>query len=513
MEKDYSSVERWFNILLLLMVVFVLLPTVPFIYEVPAQDQGVFLYAGEHILKGQVPYRDFWDHKGPVIYFINAFGLFIGNHTLWGIWLIRVFLLFVFFRITHGLIKKTYGFVPSVLVIILGLMTTLIVFDDGGNFTEEYALVPQAISLYIITKPRIQKIDLFIIGCLASVCFLLRPNLIGIFIAIFIFSFYEGWKNKDPIALCGKVIPILAGFLTVLIPILMYFYLNDALQSLWEQVFFFNIAYSRGLEISIFSRIRAIAFGFIWVNALAVLSVWCWCSVLLSKRLDRNRLLIIATIAFPVEIILSSISGRVYSHYFTTWLISAMVLAAGLIEYLLNKTGVERVGKGILLGCFLLSLVSSIKYHEYFMSMEIIERKPMIEICKYIQSATLPEEYVVEWGPSATFNFLSKRSSPSKYFYQLPLYAEAYTTGVDTEKMLSEFFEDIKANPPALIIENINTDMGRIIPSISDDTEGKKNYRPIKTPQKIYEITAYIRSNYEQQQVLGYTIYTRKNIH
>ena len=38
-------------------------------------DSGVFQYIGRKILEGYMPYRDIFDHKGPLLYLINALGL------------------------------------------------------------------------------------------------------------------------------------------------------------------------------------------------------------------------------------------------------------------------------------------------------------------------------------------------------------------------------------------------------------------------------------------------------
>ncbi len=54
--------------------------------KIPNRDSGAFLYIGQRILKGDIPYRDIWDHKPPCIFFINALGLFIGRGAIWGVW-------------------------------------------------------------------------------------------------------------------------------------------------------------------------------------------------------------------------------------------------------------------------------------------------------------------------------------------------------------------------------------------------------------------------------------------
>ena len=56
------------------------------IAELPDRDSGVFLYIGSRILEGEVPYRGIWDHKGPLIYYINALGIALTPGSEYGVW-------------------------------------------------------------------------------------------------------------------------------------------------------------------------------------------------------------------------------------------------------------------------------------------------------------------------------------------------------------------------------------------------------------------------------------------
>ena len=48
-----------------------------------SQDEGVFLTIGQNIAKGYSPYKDFFDHKPPGIYFLFAFSYyFFGNNLV-----------------------------------------------------------------------------------------------------------------------------------------------------------------------------------------------------------------------------------------------------------------------------------------------------------------------------------------------------------------------------------------------------------------------------------------------
>lgn len=55
------------------------------------RDQGLFYYAArEWLLRGQVLYRDVWDHKPPVIYLIHMLAIALFGEHMWGIRLIEL---------------------------------------------------------------------------------------------------------------------------------------------------------------------------------------------------------------------------------------------------------------------------------------------------------------------------------------------------------------------------------------------------------------------------------------
>ena len=77
-----------------LLVGIVLAQANPF-YQSPNRDGGLFMYMGDRLLKGDVLYVDIWDNKGPLIFYLNALGLFLGRGLRWGVWgLEYVFLYF-----------------------------------------------------------------------------------------------------------------------------------------------------------------------------------------------------------------------------------------------------------------------------------------------------------------------------------------------------------------------------------------------------------------------------------
>ena len=76
---------------------------------VPSRDSGVFLYIGNQIIDGKIPFSDLWDSKPPLIYFLNALVLFIGNNSLWFLWFVEFMFLFVSTVLNFKLLTKLFG--------------------------------------------------------------------------------------------------------------------------------------------------------------------------------------------------------------------------------------------------------------------------------------------------------------------------------------------------------------------------------------------------------------------
>ena len=52
-------------------------------------DSAIFSYVGKRWAEGCVPYVDYFDHKGPLIFFIDCVGQYVFPNGFLGIWLIE----------------------------------------------------------------------------------------------------------------------------------------------------------------------------------------------------------------------------------------------------------------------------------------------------------------------------------------------------------------------------------------------------------------------------------------
>src|SRR5258706_9690763 len=152
----------------------------------PGRDGGIFLYIGSLILKGKLPYLDVWENKGPLVFYINAFGLFLANGSRWGVWLLEFLFLFSAAYIGYSLIKNLMGTIPAWIGTYVWISTVAMVLQ-GGNFSEEYSLLFSFVAMLFYLKS-LEKPDnkyyILLIGVSLGANILLRPNNISMQIAI-----------------------------------------------------------------------------------------------------------------------------------------------------------------------------------------------------------------------------------------------------------------------------------------------------------------------------------------
>ena len=92
-----------------------LFPSNPINLTLPSRDSGVFLYVGWRLINGDIPYRDVWDHKPPLIYFVDALGLILSPQSLWGVWLLGFLFLFLTIFFLYKSLYDSLGTLPAII--------------------------------------------------------------------------------------------------------------------------------------------------------------------------------------------------------------------------------------------------------------------------------------------------------------------------------------------------------------------------------------------------------------
>ena len=461
MRRTLSLHPLWDKILIALGVLIALLPASPLNMPLTYRDSGVFLYMGWRILHGEIPYRDLWDHKPPVIFYVDALGLALANGSRWGVWLIELCSLFIAAYLGFKLVKRAFGASPAVVSLYLWLASLVFVIE-GGNLTTEYALPLQFACLWLacgLDEPTRRSWRGYAIGLLCGVIFFTKQNAVGVGIAITLYLVASRLRSGQVSRLIRELLTLLAGALTVSIVVVIYFAANDALPRFWSAAFLYNFAYSSGgllagiksLVLSPFPLLQTGMLQFAIVGYGIALIGWLSGTALVR---DHRPLLSIGLIGLPIEFLLIGLSGRSYAHY-TMTLLPILSVFAGLTFWVitdhLSRVGIRRSAIGGFTAGILVVLSLALVRGYYLVASQYarVRDDTLISI---VEQSTDSSDTVLLWGADTRTNFFSQRRSPTRFSYQYPLYQPGYTT----EAMIDEFLDDILQEQPRLIVDMHN---------------------------------------------------------
>ncbi len=212
-------------------------------------DVNCFLTMGDSLLEGLVPYRDLYEQKGPVLYFVYALIALVTPNTFFGVYLLEVvtYGLFLFYA---GKIARIYlGDSPTVwfLAAILGGLIPITRAFAHGASVEEMCLFMSAYGLYVALKAISENRTLtfreaFLCGIWSGILLWIKYTMLGLYLglAIFILIWYLAWglKWRELLKTIGA---FFVGLGAVSAVVFLYFLLTGALEDLFTVYFYNNI--------------------------------------------------------------------------------------------------------------------------------------------------------------------------------------------------------------------------------------------------------------------------------
>lgn len=217
-------------------------------------DSSVFQYMGYSILQGKIPYTDLFDHKGLLLYCINALGYLI--HPKIGVMLLQTLNLTLTMMVWYKILNSIKTEWMKYLILTLALLG-LYAYFDGGNLEEEWCLVfiSYPILAYFESKKNgnvFSNRQLFAIGfCLGAIA-MIRLNIMAPVLSILFYCLIEAlWKKEYQYI--GRAFKwSFLGF--VIFPVLgciYMFYLNGftGLDDMFYATVLFNLDYASNSHI------------------------------------------------------------------------------------------------------------------------------------------------------------------------------------------------------------------------------------------------------------------------
>lgn len=238
----------------------------PLYIPTPHRDSGIFLFIGSQILKGKILYLQTWDNKQPLLYFINALGLWLGKGSAWGVWAVELAFLIVALGSLYLVLRKK---LPALVAMFIPLGSFLTIYQImSGNFSEEYSICFQALLLAVLFLFYLPNRHSFSrplaaigMGLLAGAAFCLKQTYIETALAIGLFLLIIAWLKKDKTFLLHLVLMI-GGFVLINALFLLYFAVNGALKDYIINAYLINGYYShQGLLEWLQALIKSVQFN------------------------------------------------------------------------------------------------------------------------------------------------------------------------------------------------------------------------------------------------------------
>jgi hypothetical protein len=172
---------------------------------------------------------------------------------------------------------------------------------------------------------------------------------------------------------------------------------------------------------------------------------------------------LMAVVALPLEVLMASLGGRYYGHYFITILPAVMLAIAYPIWRVVSISRESLKSKGMLFrnALFMLLAISSIVWGVASFLRDLpsapytnniagifTAQYPLNELEQYIVQTTQPDDKVLVWHIHLGINFVTDRNAPSRFLYPLNLFIPAN----EQNTKLKEYVDELEIQPPELIV-------------------------------------------------------------
>ena len=318
----------------------------PFYPFNPWDDANCFFTLGRGIIRGMVPYRDLYEQKGPLLYFIYALAALISERSFTGAWIIECIMASLFSVFSWKTVKLYVDpnkFAITLMPLFLGLIYTSRLFNYGGN-AEELCFPLLTIALYFGLKAIVkgdglpEKKDALVCGLITAALFWIKYTFIGFMAGFCLYILILSIKQKTFNTLWSLVWRFIAGFVILTVPILLYFLANGALKSLWEAYFYNNIFFYQNGKPFGLASIPVVRNFYIPANGLYKLSIKYpkfGAMLLLSvvsvfftgkKHLAKTLFLFVITFALSAAVVFTRNTAIYYYIYIMAYCFSLLLI-------------------------------------------------------------------------------------------------------------------------------------------------------------------------------------------
>ncbi len=428
-------------------------------------DEAIYLVIGRGIKKGLTLYKDLYDNKTPLIYWLAALGNNVAGFRL----ILLAWMIFTTYNFYH-LAKKITS--TKSLANILGLLFVIITsipLIEGNIANSEIFIIGFSIwAVKIIVDQQTLK-RFFSSGVILGLGFLTKVVALLDFGTVALWVIAISLKNsrhkttKNLARAGARAIYIGVGFFLIITACLVWFWHQGALSEFVKDAFLQNAGYLSswsGKSTGPFWKSHILKRAFLSGSAALIIVG------LYLKNIIKNQFFVLGLIWIPLGLFSVTLSERPYPHYLIQLIPGGLIVFAGLFEEIKNNKKIKTVPLilvGLTMAITLMIIKNfhfysypSVSYYKNFISWSL-KRKSTTDYYHYFDSQT-PETYKIAklvnettekkdnifvWGDKPFIYALTKRLPPTRYTVSYHIIELNETNRV---------FQDLVNSPPELII-------------------------------------------------------------
>ena len=236
-------------------------------------DANAFFTVGKGMFQGMVPYRDLFDHKGPILYVIHGIAWLISNNDFLGVWIFEI--IACYFMLFYSY-KTMCLFCDKKFIVLMPVLSAVIYSSNHmrhGDSVEEFCLPLLAYALYLsmryfVKDIKIKNRELIIIGITSAIVLWMKYTILAFYIGwiimpVLVLAWKKEWKE------IGRMILMIGiGVMITTIPVLIYFAANHALGDLLKVYFYNNIFVYAGKKVTLMEKLELLAINMEYVTRM-----------------------------------------------------------------------------------------------------------------------------------------------------------------------------------------------------------------------------------------------------
>ncbi|MDR2510225.1 MAG: glycosyltransferase family 39 protein [Spirochaetaceae bacterium] len=409
-------------------------------------DSSNYITIAQGITRGELPYRDFVDNKGPLTYLISVPGLALGGFT--GVWLTELLLACISVLFAYKTALFFTGKRRALFAAACTFIEALVFFSVNAG-TEEYSLPFLMVSFYIFTKyffseqKDISFFELIALGFCCACAVSIKLNMFPLWLGFCAVVFIETLRTGRFAALGKYILGFSLGLLIVAVPVFFYLKLNGIFSDFIAQVVAGGAA--RGFGGGGLKQLAKTFYATLYRSYCIVPLV---AGVFWSISAYKKPFFPFAagyTLSYILSVLFLSFSPG--SPFYNIILVPFFVPPiASLFEFAKRSFSALKYKNlaFILFFCVLLS-EEILKYvDDAFENFHDNSGKELIAAGKMIDENTAPDDKIISLGCGGYIYLFTERRAASKYFYQ--------GSGVDLIPGSREtFLSDVLNTKPAII--------------------------------------------------------------